>query len=462
MTSSSRRRFLAGGLAAATAAMAPRGEAGLDSIIPIPGPIQLITPDVHSWLNAHPTVRDAIVWELNDIYYTKLPYTSWPSTRKQALTQAFYLAYHRFPSGLKDPPPNINPYASPTNITLSADNAWALYLAHVAHSLALEIRGDVPWSLTTMATKELAILFDSREYFTAVGGNGGYTYNPWLLGDVLPSPPDVVYAFLKANNIPQGIPPYLTPSARTIYSARYQSVAQLLEWCGDRMSHYQAGAGTYVDYWQYNGPAPVSRVIAGTVCATYPSASAPDGLVRHWTAGCHGTGGFLRAVCRCMNIAAEISKKNYHSQTHFIALGAWLDHDDNPYNSFARRSLALIGNSDLTYPAYLLLVPDATYNTWFDPTLSDAQRQANVGRRVAELALQYLPFGLLWARYIDQLQGNAPANSLVFSNLSIHGYTLAQLDSYDLWNRMDAKIAACGGPGALQTIADNVYQATLG
>lgn len=47
------------------------------------------------------------------------------------------------------------------------------------------------------------------------------------------------------------------------------------------------------NHWQYRGWPPVERIISGT--------NDPVLGVRHWTAGCRGTSGFLRLVLRTTN-----------------------------------------------------------------------------------------------------------------------------------------------------------------
>lgn len=48
------------------------------------------------------------------------------------------------------------------------------------------------------------------------------------------------------------------------------------------------------------GEAPMLRTIEGTI-----DQANPEYGVRHWTAGCHGSAGFLRAILRTVNIPVD-------------------------------------------------------------------------------------------------------------------------------------------------------------
>jgi hypothetical protein len=126
-------------------------------------------------------------------------------------------------------------------------------------------------------------------------------------------------------------------------------------------------------HWQYRRLPPISRIISGTT-STYPGAS----TFAHWTAGCHGTAGLLRNVLRSVNVPVQILRACGLGQALFLTERTYLDHADDPYNLGFKAS----GRSSAD-----LLIDDATYTSWFGPSLDnqDTTGCADVGRRAAEL-----------------------------------------------------------------------------
>ena len=459
-----RRRFLAGTAASTAALLLPWHArfANAAQVQPgttwqLPGtwvPITPITvlPNLANWLNLHPNVRDAIRWEHTN--GTVIPYTSW-GNGQSALNTAYAHAFQGVATGLPKVPVNIAPIIDPTianRTAISATDAWALYLAHVAHSLAVELRGDLPWSITTMSAAELSVLFDSRQFFAWRSDFNGYEFDGKFGGGYSTlAPPDYVYGFLQANAIPN--PQHIAAgqtNAHLLYTAKANAYTKLLSWCGDKLTHFTGWTDTtnVTALWQYGGCPPVSRVIEGTLNVGV----APT--LRHWTAGCFGTTAFLRAVARTMNIAIEVRylPPLGHTTPYVPALDAWLSHGDDPYNSLGNFSQKVVGSA-LSYPPTQLLINSATHDAWFGPALTDAQKIANVGRRVQELAVTNLPLGLLASYLYDQFKNSTHANGTVADYVG-HTYTLAQLEAMNLWQQMDTKIAMLGGAVAVQQIFD--------
>ena len=457
-----RRRFIKGVAASASSLLLP-WHARFANAMPVqtgsvwqPAPARWATiasttmiPNLTRWLSLHTNVRDAILWQMTNS--AVVPYNSWGSGIA-ALNDAFIHAYQGTSNGLNLPLVPSNAVAPSDSLTtaFSAADAWGFYLAHVAHSLAVELRGDLPWSITTMPANELKVLFDSRQYFVWSKTLNAYQLEiSYAAGFSTPAPPDYVYGFLQANAIPN--PDHIAPGQtqpHVLYAAKADAFGRLLSWCADKMQHF-LGSGSLAGnlaHWQYAGYPPVARVLEGTINPAFAQTK------RHFTEGCYGTTAFLRSVARTMNIAVEV---HYlppigHCAPYVPALNVWLGHGDDPYTSFSTRSAQLVG-LDLSYLSTKLLIDDATHNAWWDSALSGDQILNNHSRRTTELAVAELPYGLLAAYNLDLLKNNSHANGYVAGNLSSR-FTLADLDAMNLWQQMDAKIAAIGGTSAMNKL----------
>ena len=244
--------------------------------------------DLSAWLNAHPAIRDAIAWENVSSGSSKiLPYVRWSQAQKAGLTEAFDLASSGKSIALADPPPNVIQVADDDFVytALKPDDAWKLYISHVANSLALEVGNRLPWSLAGYSTDDLGILFSSREMFAWNPKYQGYEIDRLRSGWAVPAPPQKTLSFLSTNKIVSGAKSSLgfqVPSGTNV-NHRLATIANLLNWCRNNLYHYMGGPGgkNMQEQWQYRGYPPVSRVIAGMPYTGYPAQA-----VIHHTAGC--------------------------------------------------------------------------------------------------------------------------------------------------------------------------------
>ena len=389
-----------------------------------------MAPNLDQWLGNHDTIRDNIIWEYPIPLPTSFPpqraqpYKNWPERDKGALQTAFAAAWNFSSINVNDIPANIlDPPAdrSPTT-ALSRSDAHAFYLASVGQSLAVEIDNRVGWSMADYSNDNLAVLFDSREFFVwSRAARNGYQIHDKKGGYVLPASPHTMYGFLKDKNL---IGPH-----------RYQTIVRLLAWCHYNLYHYFGPHTTenVQGVWQYRGEPPVLRTIEGTTDQANSSMG-----VRHWIAGCHGTAGFLRAILRTVNIPVVHEHQGGHALPHFAADGLHLSHGDDPYTTWT-----------FAEPAYSmseLLIDESKFKEWFGTDVPDETKKKNVGKRVMELALEYLPTKMLSEYCDDQAAGKSHTDGDVYAAFQWYGYTLEELEwQHHLWSRMDAKIASMGG-----------------
>jgi hypothetical protein len=190
----------------------------------------------------------------------------------------------------------------------------------------------------------------------------------------------------------------------------------------------------------------VSRTIDTSVDPT----AGPD--AQHYTAGCHGTSGFLHSVLRVLNIPVDGDEVAGHSLTRFMTEGLSLSHGDDPY----------IGFDIYGVPTKALLLSETTFRSWF-VTPSASLISENIGRGNPEAMIQYLSGKLQWEYCHDPVPNADHAHSLIATDWIFSTrpdvYPLSYLENLpadpakpglpaSLWARLAQKIATNGGCAA--------------
>jgi hypothetical protein len=160
-------------------------------------------------------------------------------------------------------------------------------------------------------------------------------------------------------------------------ASKLETIGNLLQWISENLAHFYGYLHYQVteDHWGYRGNPPITTIIEGSY---YPTFMGTSGEFNHWTAGCHGTTGFIRNVLRAVNIPVHLSTVCEHSQAYFLTEGVYLDHGDNPYNSTFQAT---------GMPASALLIDHDTYDSWFrgGPDNRDVGCD-NIGHQIEVLA----------------------------------------------------------------------------
>lgn len=307
--------------------------------------------------------------------------------------------------------------------------AVVLYLQNVAHSLALEIGGFVPWSLQHYAHDELESLLSSESFFKAGYYGSPLANDPQAVGftgywpiEVTPAPPTTSFAFMVEENL-------LRPS-------HYDTVSRLLKWGREHMYHYHGGSSVdnMDNYWDYRGDPPVVRMIEGT----YRKSPASNTL-QSWARGCHGTSFFFREVLRTANIPVKptwlpvTGKPGGHRTPVFTTINRMLSHGDDVFN--VRFNIPSV-DPDYVAPDSLLINQDKLLY-WFN-LASNPDAGKNVGRQVREIALQVLPDKLM-QKYCDDVNDNLPHGQGSVAAYFSSNYTVQQLEAKSLWYRLGQK-----------------------
>ena len=390
-----------------------------------------------AWDSLDPALLDAMVWEAPG-GSVQTGYPNWDPAMQATLRSAFDRAWEGQPSLIAvDPVANLASNAAEDDTScsqyISAADATDLFTEYAGNTLAVEAGGRVPWSISGYSPTELATLLDSRQMFI------------WYAGGT-PAPASYRIRHLITTEDTRG---WSTPATAEhawgfmqdkIGASRIETIGSVLEWFRGAV-HFSGSHryGNCDDHWQYRGYVPAIRVIEGTTKTS-------TGSFRHYTAGCHGTYGFLRSVLRSVNIpVGQYAESGFgHSLPHFLVDDVYMSHGDDPYNAYCRYD---------DYPGTALLVDAATFATWF-PNPTD--HYYSVGRQVRVCAIQYLPLYLLKNSSSGGSSGNYCydiGQGLSHEDGTVNAYlkfwAASELEAMGLWADMDAKLALLGGCGAI-------------
>jgi hypothetical protein len=265
-----------------------------------------------------PRIRNAIGWEVSN---GTIWYPDWTENQKADLNKAILALERGDPQALLDPPVLLD------GLYISADDAWKIYLAHVAQSLWVEVHRVVPWRLTDFLDFQLIYLLDSYSLLRYEPTTNRYFFDVMPLGMVTAWNPRICYEFLS--------------NMKTIKSTQLETIYALTDWARGRLIHFVSGESNS-DLFGYSGLPPIDKVL-------YPLAGK-----LHKTLGCWGTSGFYGAVLRSINIPVihqtiRLSGDGVHSRPEFPSVDRSLVHGDDPYSQILTPSGAVIPSSKLFY-----------------------------------------------------------------------------------------------------------------
>lgn len=376
-----------------------------------------------AWIDARPNIAAALRWG-------GIAWQGWTQARRAKLRDSVAAALaHEAYAERPDPPANLaasGPLAAAgLGQVLESPDAEALYLAAAGHSLAVELAGRLPWSIAGWRIDWLRYLLDADDMFHAVPGGFEIRH---VNGEVTPCHIRRIWRFLLDN--------------RLLAATPLATVGRLLDWCRDNLVHFSGHVtwDVFEAHWHYRGLPPVSRIIDGTV--------GPESDFQHYTAGCFGTTGFLKAVLRAANIPVSVHLKPEtavarHTLPGFPSLGRYLTHGDDPYSKLVRLALP-------KYPCEALLVTQTRFDELFGPHLDEAAQARNIGRRPIELACGHASLEMLWDHCGDKAAGRSHADSVVYLNFApAFSLSLEELEAGGLWDTLERALEEIGGCGAL-------------
>ena len=119
---------------------------------------------LRAWLNQSAVLKERIVWITGD--GKELHYDQWPAAMKNRM-DAFYRKLATGERDLGIRLPNAAKFKT-FKVFFTADEAFDMYAAHVAHVLYVEAKRLVPWSIQSRPAAELDQLLASGSYFARI------------------------------------------------------------------------------------------------------------------------------------------------------------------------------------------------------------------------------------------------------------------------------------------------------
>ncbi|MBR9683886.1 hypothetical protein GOV03_05090 [Candidatus Woesearchaeota archaeon] len=284
------------------------------------------------------------------------------------------------------------------------EDAWDMYLTHIAHSLKLEVEKVLPWSIKDYDQANLALIFDGKNFIKFLGGlNNHYKFDDSGQGGrvgVTDWNPLPAYTFLYEENI--------------LAETQIDTIYNLTQWIRAKLVHHNTS--TPFNWDGYIGFPPVEKIL-------YP----PEGE-RHWTQGCYATTSLYTAILHTVNIPV---RRNYtllgnsiktedeiHTRFEFPIPGIGMVHGDDPYNILARRGINEVPVSKLFMGLgeinELIDNPEIDLNDGFVHTIGEIASYT-AQRRQVEAAFQHRAdiFMIERAREILGIKQNALDNFLI-------------------------------------------------
>jgi hypothetical protein len=291
-------------------------------------------------LLALPEIKYNIGWEGSNgtIYYS-----DWTENQKADLNKAILTLERGDPQALLDPPVLLD------GLYISADDAWKIFLAHIAQSLWVEVHGVVGWHLTDFSYGQLMNLLDSYYLLRYEAATNRYFFDVMPLGMVTAWNPRICYEFLS--------------NMKMIKSTQLETLYSLTDWVRGRLIHFVSGE-INMDLFGYPGLPPIDKML-------YPLAGK-----RHKTMGCWGTSGFYGGVLRSINIPVihqtiGLSSDLPHSRPEFPSMDRSLVHGDDPYSQTLTPSGAVIPSSKMFYTLSEMTTK------FINPTVDCVENQCN-------------------------------------------------------------------------------------
>ena len=394
----------------------------------------------NEWLIKHSKIPNAIIWRENaskenpnGIPYN---YNLWGQDKKRELSNTFWNTILDILPGLNEAPDctvNLSGDGTVYSTDIKPHDAWIYYITYVAHSIRVEVDRLVHWSILRYNSNQLEFLLDSKTIFEYFKDDDCYSIirsdkSLFSHGAITIGDPVRVYDFIDNEKL--------------IGMTRWGTIGRFLGWCRDKLVHFNGknNPEDYNKYWQYEGYPPVERILNGT--------KLPDTGIEHYTAGCFGTTGLLRTVLRTINIPVLLEERCGHAMPHFVydkTHEFYLSHGDDPYNSLYKHSTS-------KFIPLELVIDHNKFDEWFNKNLSDETICNNIGRHALELAVEYIPNGILKIYCDDISNGRTPEEGRIYNEIFRDHLSQSELKLFGFWERLKNKTESLGGCEYIQKL----------
>jgi hypothetical protein len=291
--------------------------------------------DLETLLGRLPNVKSRIIWTTGD--GKKLPFDQWNPVMKSRIS-LFYQKLNAGEKNLGIHLPTLDKiHANSGRAYFTADQAFDVYAAHVAHVLYVEANRLVPWSIASRSATELDVLLAGEHYFSRIKPSAATDYPVGIqanrdfketpendaLGE-LNGDPRVGYDFLSGKTS--------ITNKRLIGKTELETLINLTFWMRDNVGHGELGKSNpnaATQRWFQN------RLHAG--------AGLPYALANN---GCHSASKLMVDLARSVNIPllhvrsqeTDTTDGHFFNRTHGGLMYNWggreprvLSHTDDIY-----------------------------------------------------------------------------------------------------------------------------------
>jgi hypothetical protein len=304
-------------------------------------------PDV---LQACPVLTRQILWTTGD--GKRLAISEWPAAMRARLLEFFELIDTNA-SSLRLQCPTTSSVASnrtdSTWVYATAQQAFDIYAAHVAHALDLEIRGTVPWSLRGMPVDEAAEILSSDRYFARIVAQDGTIYPAAIRpgrdfqlptralpgGDALVCDPRIGERFIRGETS--------TGHADLLGATDRETLVRLTWWLQQNVYHDPPGKGP--GGLTYTAPALIQQYLQTRLRAT---ATPTLGRVILASYGCHSVANLLYDLAKSVNIPLLVG--NMLTLPPTVKFGVALEHAGVAFH-WMRSDALVVHHADDLYVA---------------------------------------------------------------------------------------------------------------
>jgi len=347
-------------------------------------------------------ISNAMVWTESSGFKT---YNNWSLDQKNQFMDVVIGFETGKPFPIKEPPKLTK------DKYISENDAWMIYLTHVAHTLWLEANHLVNWSILDYSPDELKLLLESDRMLGYYGPEFGYYFDQNRMGIITDWNIDISYNFMQTKG-------YLKEDQEsTVYA--------FATWIRNSVEHISGpiDADTFEQCYGYRGFPLVDKIL-------YPIYTDHGFSV---SAGCWGTTGLFSALMRSVNIPVASGISNLgipgateygvHSRIELPTINKGLVHSDDLYDRWCKPCGGNVVPTDKLFHALDWLRDNIDNPTTIDSSAAYTNRKEdqasyNSNKYTEDLAVSYLSDYLLYLRVTDANNQNTTSTDNLINQLS--------------------------------------------